>query len=341
MYRSSRRFVGNVPLSAGERTTLKLVNGARNKFITVIARATVTVTVGAATSLRNRGSVFALFDELGIDENGTDRHIYRGPVLRALSEAAAPSALSAIRAATPVAVYNLEETARIYFQHPLALDPGETAFMERNAAAELRFFATLTAAANQVGRLYVVGGATVTVTNVTLTVVQSWSGPAAGGALPVFIPTARQEVLPVAATSSALSHWLRSNHAIRYIVLSQETTTVGEVQDIINRAVLRGDQFTILGPGSEDIDDIILENEYQQGGAIPANRSHIVLDFQEYGKLSELLEPALQDTNMRFELDVQPSASAGSSQIRVTIVEMTREPGLVRAAADVPFPVRS
>lgn len=339
MYRSQKRPIGALTLTAGERTYAKMVNGVRNQFVTVIVRATVTVATNAATALRNRGSAFALIDEIGIDENGTDRHVYRGPVLRALSEASAPSALSAVRAQTAIGTYSLEESARIYFQHPLALDPGETAFIERDPMAELRVFAKLAPTADQIGRLFNVGTATVTVTGITLTVIQGYDMPGTAKAQPIFLPTARQELMPVTGASSALLHYLRSNHAIRYIVISPETTTVGEVQDIVNRVALKGDSVNIIGPSTEDIDDVLLEAEYGFGGATPSNRAHTVIDFQQHGKLSELLYPALQDTNMRLEFDAQPSASAGTSQVRITIVEMTRVGGITRPAESVPFPV--
>ena len=129
MLKTTTQHRGVIAPVAGERTFLRLANGVRTNYITVVARATVQVSVAAATALRNRGSVFSLFDEIGIDENGRDVQIYRGNVLRFLSEMAAPSALTASRAGVAVATYQLEEAARIYFSHPLSLDPTETGFM--------------------------------------------------------------------------------------------------------------------------------------------------------------------------------------------------------------------
>src|SRR3970040_678280 len=81
----------------GQREHSKVLKGMRTWAVRMTARAEVDVSVGAATALRNRGSVWALFDEVGIEQNGDENVLLDGRMLRFMSEFFAPSALSAVR----------------------------------------------------------------------------------------------------------------------------------------------------------------------------------------------------------------------------------------------------
>lgn len=324
--------------NGNERTPLRLANAARNSFLTVIARCRVTVTVAAATASVNRGSVFALADELVLDENGTDRSICNGKALRYASEMNAPSALTATRlpvGAVPVGVYLLEEAARFNFAHPLALDPLETAFVERDSRQAFNF--VVRQAANPVANLVTAGPATVVVDQVTFSVIQGFEKPGARGIVaPLFLPTIRQQTAQVNGASAAQIEYIRTANPIRMIILSQEVGGI-EVSDIIKNVTLRGDYRDIIGPAGMTANDVLLDSEFDFGGAvISSNRAHMGWNFQRYGQLSEVLNPA-QDVNLRFELNVAPSATAGQSQIRTTIFELVRDPNVT--APTVPFPV--
>src|SRR5881394_1916373 len=133
MFRLRRNPRTAIVTIAGDRAFSRLINAVSSNFVTLMFTASLVISVASATSIRNRGSILAAFDEIGIDENGTDRHIYDGKVLRVLSEMAAPSALSARRVtSTAAATYPLEESVRIYFAHPFAAIPRETAFREKD-----------------------------------------------------------------------------------------------------------------------------------------------------------------------------------------------------------------
>lgn len=319
-----------------ERTPARLVNAARTSFIDVVGRATVQISVAAATAILNRGSVFALADEIVLDENGTDRSIATGKALRFASEMAAPSALTAKRVtSTAVGTYLLEEMLRIYFAHPLALDPLETAFVERDPRQALNV--QVRTNANPAAQLLTAGGATVAVTNIKWTVIQGFEKPTAQGLqAPLYIPTIRQQTMQVNGAVSAQADYLRTTNLIRQVVVSQEVGGV-EVADIINSFTLRGDYRDIIGPSAIDYNDFCLDSEFEFGGAvISSNRAHMGLNFQRYGRLSNVLNPA-QDVNLRFEYNAQPSATAGQSLIRTTVFELQRDP--LVTAPDIPFPV--
>lgn len=320
-----------VPI-AGQRVTSDLKNGFKNYWIRLVARATVQVAVAPATALRNRGSVFAMFDEIGIDENGTDRHLYDGRMLRFISEVHAPSALDSVRAQVAIGTYNLEEQATLFFSHPLAAAPEETSYREIDARQKLQVFAKLNATPS--ARIFNVGGATVTISNISIDVKQVFDDRSP--TVPLFIPVARQMLFEVSGTNPLATEYIKTSRFTRGIAIMQDTDTDGEVSDIINALALRGDNRDIIGPQQISFRDLVLDQEAIYGGAVTQQGGYLFLNFQENGKLSNIINPA-DDVNLRFEFDWKVSAGAGTSRVRVALLELERTAGLV--AKELPFPV--
>lgn len=326
----------------GVRYPSKLVNGVRNTSVTMRLTATVVVSVATATTLLNRGSVCALFNEIVLDENGVDKMIVRGNVLRAVNESLAPSQLSAVRAAAAVGTYQLEEMVQLFMSSPLSRDPMETAFIEHDARATLNVSVKLKN--NLVGALFVAGPATVVVSNVKAEIVQNYDKPSTNGLIaPLFIPLIRQTFDVVPGANAAQDIFLRTPNLIRAVVVSQEDSVLGEVSDALNGIQLRGDYNFVYGPGEMSARHRALAMELEFGGKMQDSATqfnpHEVFNFQRFGKLSECLNPT-QDSNLRLSLDVQPSptgvAAGGSTGIRVTSFELVRDP--VVCAPKIPFP---
>jgi hypothetical protein len=335
----SPRSTGLALAQAADRVPAKLVNGARTSGVLLIARATVQISVGAATALRNRGSVWSLFDRLYINENGRDVSTVRGNVLRYASELQAPSSLSAQRvSSTGVGTYVLEEAAYFQFAHPLSLDPLETAYTERDTRQD--FSVQFTMAQSFAGKLATAGGATIVVTGVNVDVIQDFELQQGNGATaPLFIPIIRETIQQVTGDVAADPIYIRTTNAIRQFIISQEDSVLGEVGDILRGFKLKGDYRDIIGPTPITLSDLLLRGEFGFGGAaISSNKAHVALNFQRYGKLSQVLNPA-QDSNLRFEISALPSvtgvAAGGTSQIRVTSFELFRDPAVT--APVVPF----
>lgn len=335
MFRLRRNPRNAITTVAGERAYSRLINAVSSNFVTLVFTASFVISAASATNIRNRGSILAAFDEIGIDENGTDRHIYDGRVLRVLSEMAAPSALSARRVtAVTAATYPLEEAVRIYFAHPFAANPRETAYLERDSKQLLQVFAKLNSSAKD--RLATAGSATLALNSIAVTVTHGYDKEEAN--LPEFLPVVRQQIVPVTGTNPQLTEYIKGSNFIRQMVVSQEGTTIGEVGDIINSLVLRSDDMDFIGPGQMDWDDLQLEQEFEFGGAVvTSNRSHLGLNFQQGGRLASIISPA-QMNNLRFEFSVQASVTsgAGDSRIRITIVELQRVAGLTNPAPTIP-----
>lgn len=345
MWKSQRKPSGTIAPVAGsnDRTGVRLVNGVLGEFVTIVARAQVQISVAAATGIRNRGDAFALAQEVVVDDNGTDRHIYTGPVLRFISEMNAPSALTASRIPTnpdgtvPIGTYQLESAARVFFAWPSSLNPLETAFRESNSSQALSLL--VRPVANPAAALVTAGGATVAVTNITFDVIHGFQLPTAGAA-PLFLPTVKQQTVNINGAVTQQAEYLRSPHLLRALIVSQEVTGYGEVSDILDTTtgglVLRGDFSTPVGPGTERWRNLELEQEFEFGGAVmSSNRAHLGFNFQKYGKIGDCLNLGA-DTNMRFEFSAAPSAQAGQSIIRLTLCQLERVAGLT--ASDIPFP---
>jgi hypothetical protein len=318
----------------GTRIRSRLLNGMRTWVVKLTVRATVDVAVAPAGALRNRGSAFALFDEIGIEENGEERVRLDGRMLRFMSEFFAPSALTSVRAATPIATYLLEESAYIYFAHPLSVAPQETVFRERDARQQVdvfvRMFAAPSAALN--ARLFTVGGATVTISAVSVTVSQEFDARSAE--LPVFIPTMRMVQETIAGANTQLPIFLKSPHFLRGVFIQQDTDE-GEATDILSALALRGDFRHIIGPNQQGLDDLQHYGEFEAGGAVLGSQAYLGLNFQKSGKLSNVINPS-DDVNLRIEANVTPGAGT-NPVLRIALMELERVQGLV--TDEIPYPI--
>lgn len=335
-WRNSLNNVGLLQPVAGQRSQLQLVNGKLGKWLTFQIDADVAISAAAATSIANRGLASALIDEILLIENGENRAEVTGKVLGMITQAMAPSA-PGVNSRVPlssVAIgnYHITETVRMFFRWPLQQRPDETAFIERDQRQGL--FASVRLAADPVAALVVKGGATVAVTNVKVQVSQEFHQPDPSTIAPLFIPVIRQASIQVVGAGAQQQLFLRAQNNIRAVVLSQEVNG-NEVADIINTVLLRGDSRFHIGPNPMPWAGLLAQSELLYGGVVrPSNDSHLFLGFLEDGLLSNTLAPT-QDSNQRFEFNAQPSATAGTSQIRATFFEIEHTPGIT---SPVPFP---
>lgn len=330
---------GAASTDSGTRQFIRLLAIASIFYIDVLITGTLGVTV-AGTGIQNRGSIMAAFDEIGVVENGRDRVVLDARLARYIAELAAPSALTATRATgAGVQTTVLREYVRIYFAHPFAVNPRETAFLARDPRADLQLFFKLNGTNNGVSNI--IAGGTKTLTGVSVTAVQHIDEHET--ARPLFIPSIRQ-VTQVIAGSGVTDMYLRPNNYLRAIALQQDTN-VGEVEDIITSLALLGDSRPIIGPEQVDFDLLRYAKEYEHGGSVLAPTGYWHHNFQEGGRLANILNPR-QDTNVRLSLTAAPSAAAGatSSVVRVALLELERDPNAVdlngRALVDpIDFPV--
>lgn len=303
----------------GVRSTTVGDNNKRTERYQLRVTANVTP-LAVLGNARNRGSVLALLGDIGFNDGGTDKIVMDARLARFIAEAMAPSALPATRLnAGSGALQALEETVPIFLSAYKTQNPNETKYVEVNKQLQQQVFMTPNALAANITD----GAGGATIAALQATVEQVYDDLV--GTPPWLSAYTRQIVQNVAAANATLKVDLRGSRYVRGIAIQQDTN-VGEVADIINSLVMRGDRDTYIGQQGIPFRDLVLGAAYEQGGAIFANPAgYLWIDFARYGRLSTLWNP-YQDTNLRLELNVQPSAAAGAttSNIRVAMVEYER-----------------
>lgn len=318
----------------GVRSGARMNNKMWSRYVQLTAQEQVDITV-AGSALRNRGSVWASFDEVSVNDGGKDIFLADGPSLRYLSEMHAPSKLTPRRlAGVGVQVATIiREAIRLWFSHPLAANPGEALFRERDSdnvvEAQVKWNNAITQLAT---------GATGTVTNPLVTLFQD--ADLLTSKKPVYIPFVRFVEIPVAAASAQIELALKSRYSIRGIVLKQFTDN-GEVGDAITSLRFLSDVRDVIGPNFISWRDLTLGAEFDFGGDVFTDNTglgqngYLGFNFQEGGRASNILD-ASKEPNLRFEINGQPSANGANTRIRAVLLEYRRVPGLVRE--EVPFP---
>ncbi len=340
MFKMQRYGLAQIAPVAGQRRTTRVNNKMQTHAIGCLPTAQVDVTV-AGTDVLNRGSVWGIFDEVGLLDAGDEVINVDGPTARFLSEMHAPSALDRRRLASAgvQAATILRESTRLWFAHPLAGNPAETTFLERDERNQIEVFCKLRADGGSGGLIRT--GATMTVTNVAMSVYQDADRYTASK--PHFIPTMRQIVVNVPAANPQLEMLLKVQNPLRAIVVKQETDQ-GEVGDAIASLRLLSDTRQIIGPNFVSMRELTMAQAYEFGGDVFTDgtgygqNGYLGLNFQSGGRLSNVLD-ARREPNLRFEFNAAPSAQPGATntRIRVTLLELERRPGLV--SDEVPFAI--
>lgn len=326
-----------LPGDQGRRLYLDMENAVQTHRLQFTVEADVQISVGAATAIRNRGSVLAMIDEMGVEEAGGERTVLDGRLAGIIAQAYAPSTLSATRqTALAVATYTLRESISIHYASPISANPAETTFRERNVKRRLQAFVKFKTG-NLGDNVLQAGAATLTVTNVRVRIRHTYDDRSTSR--PFYIPTYRQQVAQVASANTDLKEEVKTEKFLRLVAIQQDSD-VGEVPDIIRAVEFRGDRRHIIGPNKIAWDDLARDQEEEFGGAVysPATvppglgqNAYLVLNFQKGGRLSNIINPN-DDTNLRFVFDAAPSAVAGAAngKIRLGIVELEQDPNLTR-----------
>ena len=243
-------FPNNQPAKA------KLINGVRTYRIAFRIRATLTLGAGPATAILNRGSVLAIFDRAGMDENG--RRFWNGDArsMGILAQMQAPRAIdfNSVRlTSTANGVTNLEETLFLEFSSNLQIGPADVLYLERTVKQELNAFLTIKSNTNAAGLLVTTPG-TAVLSNLSATVIQRYDTDRSERT--GFLPVIETYEFPVTSTTANFPLEIKTNRYIRAMLFQQETTGVGEVSDIINSLALRADGRDIFGPDLLPYEDL-------------------------------------------------------------------------------------
>lgn len=317
-----------IPPAQGRRDFSDLLNGKSNRFLQIFLAADITISVAVITAIRNGGHVAALFEEIGINEGGTD--VCQGdPLLFAFaSEVQRQSAGSEGKlASTAVGLTNLRQMFRIYFENPYMGAPHETAYMEKSIQSKLRFFCKYSN--TPIPRICTVGGATVVFANVQVFVDQYFDD--AEDKLPLFRPTWDTVIQPIGGAGAAIPIYLPldMNTFLRGITFTGSSVSVGQQTDIINRIRITGDRYNYIGPEPMNIDRFARGMEFEQGGNTYAAEGLKMfhMGFQKNGRLSTVMTP-VQDSNLRMLMDALPSVASGVNDSQIVVLRhlLVRDP---------------
>lgn len=309
-----------IPPAANDnvRATTTGENNKRTERYDLRVTGQVDITV-AGTGIINRGSILGAITDLGFSDGGSDKYVCDARLSRFIAECLAPSALPATRLAGAgiQAATLLNETVPIWMSAARTANPNETKYVEVNKQLQLSPFIT---PLRQISRLATGPALAGTVTNLQVQVVQVFDDML--GTPPWLSPFVRQIVTDVPGANNALKIDLRGSRYVRGIAIQQDSA-LGEVSDIINALVLRGDSRAIYGDRAIPFAALQAFQAEEYGGALPPG--YLFIDFARYGRLTTFWNP-YEDTNLRLELDVQPSAIVGNSasKIRVAMVEYER-----------------
>jgi hypothetical protein len=327
--KSSRRPTITHVNGAGVRDTSKLLNNVRTRLLKLRYTLGVNITVAGA-GLRNRGSLLGAFLEAGLAEAGTDRINLDPRLMSRLSNFFSLQPNPATRLANAnIQNVTLSEEIILPLAHPYSANPQESFYVEADIKNTLEVFSTFNGNA-----ALIVNGGTVALSNPQVSVSQAHDvNVAERPAVDVFI---RQVTQQVSGANTALEVDLRGSRYLAGIIVQQDTN-VGEVTDIINSLVFRGDGYDIIGPTFVPWTELVQEQAYQSGGA-DVDGASWMYNFVKSGRMSTMLHPAML-SNLRLECNVQPSVAAGatSSLIRVALIEYERRPGVT--SAEMPFTV--
>ncbi len=314
----------------GQRVKTSGENNKRTERYNLTITGQMDVSV-AGTGLRNRGSILAGLSDIGFIDGGADKVVLDARLARFIGEAMAAGALPATRMAGPgiqVATL-LRETIPLWLATPRSINPNETKYVEINKQLAQEIFITPSRA---IGR-FIAGAPTGVLTNLQVAIEQVYDDLVA--VPPVLSSYVRQLSQDVPGANARFKIDLRGNRYLRGIAIQQDTDQ-GEVSDIINALVLRGDNQAVFGDSTIPYLDLVQHAQEEYGGAVTAVPGYLFIDFMRYGRLTSLWNPN-QDTNLRLELDVQPSAGNTSSKVRVALWEMERTAATVRG--DLPYAI--
>lgn len=328
MLRETIRSLSPQQLITNGRTFTDLSLGMRTLYLTYRFSATLTIAAAPVTSIRNAGSLLSQFTELGLNENGEDVVRFDPRLAGIISQANAARVVSSTRlTSTAIGVTNLVETVRVPLANPRAVNPAETAFVARDPRAALQAFVTHVP---NVAAIVDAGAATVTITNVTVTIEQQYDDET-GEFPPILRPFYQELIQPVQNAANNVPFYIRTTRYLRAVVIQQDTN-VGEVNDALTGLIFRGDRRVYIGPNAIAFNGLQREQEFELAGEV-LRSGYLYIDLQRSGRLSNVINPNT-DTNLRFELNQVPSVTAGatSTNIRIGLLGLEVIPGVTAGA---------
>lgn len=323
--------------SVGQPVKSLLLNNRKTYCIVLALAAIATVAGGALTAIVGGGSLLNAFDEVGFMDNGVKQIQLDPRFAGALTGALMPSARTrTVITSTANGVTNLKDNVILFFGQPYQLDPWETAYCEQDPKAELAAYVIPNASITTGAALGTVGAGTLVISAVNIDVCQYYSLDIA--TRPLLVPFVETRDFGVSVSGPQQEVSLRTQRFLSGLGLMADSIQGGvRVLDttIISALALRSDNRYIVGEGAMSLNLLQAMNDQFQGESF-VGTSFLYLRFQEFGRLSRVLDPRA-DSNLRWIATLAPSSVGGatSSRIRSALLGLQRIAGVT--AKVVPF----
>ena len=331
------------PFTALNRSLSQIVAGVRTFYFDVVIEATVTLAGGPATAIINGGSLVSLFDRIGINENGRDVADWPATMMHALTQRIRASTIGDVNLTLLAdGVYNLRSIVRIPMKWPWGV-AAETAYIEADPTQNTFLFLTPRSNLATAANFLVTTGGTAVITNLSVTPYQSYDD-AAILSPPFFVPQFRTLNQAVASAGADVPFFLRTVQLLRGIML-ETTNTVGGVANrlapgIVTALRMKDDLRTYIGDPLVNPLHLQLMETLSYGGDVIFAQADNFIDFQEWGMLSKVYNPARAGNNLRFEITQAIPGGSSANMAFAGLIELVRidgrtKPGLPRGMEGV------
>lgn len=318
-------ITGLTAASAGVVLKSLLLNNRKTYAVGLEFAGTATVGVAVLAAIVNGGSILALFDEIGFQDNGIKRLQFDPKAAGALTGVLMPSARTrTVLSSTAIAATALRETVILFFGMPYQLDPWETAYVESDTKNELAAYVIPGATIASGLAIGTLGAGTLAITNVSVTVTQYYSLDLTTAPMLRCYTETRDFAVTVTAANQEMS--LRTDRFLGGLFCMTDALVGGvRLQDttIVTAVALRSDPRYLIGENAIPINAFNAFND-QWNGEATTGTPFFYARFVEFGRLSAIVDPRV-DSNLRWLFTANPSAVGGASSSRVRVALMGYE----------------
>lgn len=343
--REPQRLPVFTPFTALNRSTSQIVAGVRTFHFDVIISATVTIANGPADAILNGGNLISLFDRIGINENGRDVADWPATMMHALTQRIAARVPGDVElTAVADGVYNLRTIVRIPMKWPWGR-AAETAYIEADPSQNTFLFLTPRSDLSTANGYLVDPDAdsTAAITNLEVTAYQHYDDMSVLSA-PFFVPQFRTLNQAVASGGQDVPFFLRTVQLLRGIML-ETTNTAGGFNNLLADGIvtalrLKDDLRTYIGdPLVSPLHLQMMESLVYAGDVIGEGADNF-FDFQQWGQLSKLYNPARAGNNLRLEVTQAVPGGSSNNMMYAGLIELVRidgrtKPGLPKGMEGV------
>lgn len=334
--RTPQRLPQFSPFSALNRSTTQIVSAKRTFHIDVIINATVTIGTANATAILNGGNLASLFSRIGINENGTDVVDWPMSMMHALTQRVAARVPGDVALTnTAQAAYDLRTIVRIPFKWPWGR-AGETAYIEADPSQNTFVFVTPASDLTSANGFLVTPGAggTAAITNLTVEAYQDYDDMAVLSP-PWFVPQFQTLNQAVSSGGTDVPFYLRTNDLLRGVMLETTATNAAGNAGVLTSGVvtslrLKDDLLTYIGEPKVSTEHLRVMESMGYAGDIIGEEADNFFDFQQWGQLSKVYNPAQSGNNLRFEMDQAVPAGHTNAQAFAGLVKLVRIDGRTR-----------